>query len=62
TQSSLDNHLVPRDQVLHYSESAFREVAIQWLIKMDQPICILQNPIFQQMINLTSCANHSIKI
>ncbi|KAI6100526.1 hypothetical protein F5141DRAFT_960905, partial [Pisolithus sp. B1] len=52
TQSSLDSHLVPRDQVLHYSESAFWEVSIQWLIETDQPIHILQNPMFQEMINL----------
>ncbi|KAI5997110.1 hypothetical protein EDD15DRAFT_2163017 [Pisolithus albus] len=62
TQRSLDNHLVPRDQVPHYSESAFREVSIRWLIETDQPIHILQNPVFQQMINLASRANHSVKI
>ncbi|KAI5982112.1 hypothetical protein EDD15DRAFT_2181715, partial [Pisolithus albus] len=62
SQRSLDNHLVPRDQVPHYSESAFRDVSIQWLIETDQPIRILQNPAFQQMINLASRANHSVKI
>ncbi|KAI6125613.1 hypothetical protein EDD16DRAFT_1474195, partial [Pisolithus croceorrhizus] len=62
TQHSLDDHLIPRDQVPHYSKSTFWDVSIQWLIKTDQPIHILQNPVFQQMINLTSCANHSVKI
>ncbi|KAI5988039.1 hypothetical protein EDD15DRAFT_2172899, partial [Pisolithus albus] len=68
TQRSLDNHLVPRDQVPHYSESAFREVRSKSffhtpsLTRHYQPIHILQNPIFQQMINLASRANHSIKI
>ncbi|KAI6107722.1 hypothetical protein EV401DRAFT_1891919 [Pisolithus croceorrhizus] len=46
--SSLDDHLVPRDQVPLYSESAFRDVSIQWLIETDQ------NPVFQKMINLAS--------
>ncbi|KIK17412.1 hypothetical protein PISMIDRAFT_111516, partial [Pisolithus microcarpus 441] len=62
TQRSLDNHLVPRDQVPHYSECAFQDVSIQWLIETDQPIHILQNPAFQQMIILASRANHSVKI
>ncbi|KAI6106328.1 hypothetical protein EDD16DRAFT_1490961, partial [Pisolithus croceorrhizus] len=62
TQPTLDNHLTPRDTVLHYSESAFREVAIKWLVETDQPINVLQNPIFMQMINLTSHANNSIQI
>ncbi|KAI6118247.1 hypothetical protein F5141DRAFT_1000282, partial [Pisolithus sp. B1] len=76
TQSSLDSHLIPRGQVLHYSESVFQEVSIQWLIETDsislfntpslihhyQPIHILQNPMFQQMINLASSTNHSVKI
>ncbi|KAI6111604.1 hypothetical protein EV401DRAFT_1868367 [Pisolithus croceorrhizus] len=62
TQCSLDDHFVPRDQVLHYSESTFWDVSIQWLIKTDQPIHILQNPVFQQIINLASHANHSVKI
>ncbi|KIK11463.1 hypothetical protein PISMIDRAFT_62197, partial [Pisolithus microcarpus 441] len=62
TQHSLDNHLVPRDQVPHYSESAFWDVSIQWLIETNQPIHILQNPVFQQMIILASHANHSVKI
>ncbi|KAI6097632.1 hypothetical protein EDD16DRAFT_1499214, partial [Pisolithus croceorrhizus] len=62
TQCSLDDHLVPRDQVPLYSESAFWDVSIQWLIKTNQPICILQNPVFQKMINFASHANHSVKI
>ncbi|KAI6011628.1 hypothetical protein EDC04DRAFT_2580363 [Pisolithus marmoratus] len=62
TQPSLDNHLIPRDQLLHYSESAFREVAIQWLIETDQPINVLQNPMFMQMINVASHANNNVKI
>ncbi|KAI5990359.1 hypothetical protein EDC04DRAFT_2504866, partial [Pisolithus marmoratus] len=62
TQTSLDNHLVPRDQLLHYSESAFQEVAIQWLIETDQPINVLQNPIFMQMINVALHANNNVKI
>ncbi|KIK28147.1 hypothetical protein PISMIDRAFT_91804, partial [Pisolithus microcarpus 441] len=62
TQPSLDGHLTPKDQVLHYSESAFREVTIQWLIETDQPIIILQNPMFRQMINLASHAKNSVKI
>ncbi|KAI5983201.1 hypothetical protein EDD15DRAFT_2179423, partial [Pisolithus albus] len=36
TQPSLDTHVIPKEQVLHYSESAFREVAIRWLIETDQ--------------------------
>ncbi|KAI6107486.1 hypothetical protein EV401DRAFT_1871557 [Pisolithus croceorrhizus] len=62
TQHSLDDHLVPRDQVPLYSESTFQDVSIQWLIETNQPIHILQNPVFQKMISLASCANHSVKI
>ncbi|KAI5990905.1 hypothetical protein EDD15DRAFT_2169746, partial [Pisolithus albus] len=62
SQPNLDAHVIPREQVLHYSESAFREVAIQWLIETDQPINVLQNPMFMQMINVASRAQKSVKI
>ncbi|KAI6097333.1 hypothetical protein EDD16DRAFT_1499460, partial [Pisolithus croceorrhizus] len=61
-QPTLDSHLAPRDTVLHYSESEFQEVAIKWLVKTDQPINVLQNPIFMQMINLTSHTDNSVQI
>ncbi|KAI6101845.1 hypothetical protein F5141DRAFT_1008694, partial [Pisolithus sp. B1] len=62
TQPTLDNHLTPRDAILHYSELAFGEVAIKWLVETDQPINVLQNLIFMQMINLALCANNSVQI
>ncbi|KIK18213.1 hypothetical protein PISMIDRAFT_109874, partial [Pisolithus microcarpus 441] len=42
--------------------SAFQEVAIQWLIKTDQPINVLQNLMFMQIINIASCTHNNVKI
>ncbi|KAI5999077.1 hypothetical protein EDD15DRAFT_2160881, partial [Pisolithus albus] len=56
SQSSLDSHLVPKDRVVQYSDSAFREAAIRWLINTDQPIHALQHPDFKMMIDVASRA------
>lgn len=35
-QASLDGHLMPKEQVIRYTEVSFRTAAIKWIIETDQ--------------------------
>ena len=35
-QALLDGHLVPKEQVVRYTEVSFRTAAIKWIIETDQ--------------------------
>ena len=47
TQSTLDGHLrdvPPSERVIPYSDKAFREAAVEWLIATDQVCNLLYSP------------------
>ncbi|KAI6127205.1 hypothetical protein F5141DRAFT_974791, partial [Pisolithus sp. B1] len=59
-QSSLEGHLVERGPIVQFSESAFHEATISWLIETDQPIHALQHPSFGRMVEIASHARNGI--
>ncbi|KAF8135553.1 hypothetical protein EV363DRAFT_1159309, partial [Boletus edulis] len=61
-QPSLDKHLICKEPVVKYTDSSFSDLAVHWLIDMDQPVHALQHPSFQAMINLVSRATNGITI
>ncbi|KAF8548755.1 hypothetical protein OG21DRAFT_1381588, partial [Imleria badia] len=61
-QSSLDGHLVPVGTIIQYSESAFRNAALKWLIATDQPIHCMEHPMFQRLLDIVSRAPNRIKV
>ncbi|KAH8996082.1 hypothetical protein EDB86DRAFT_2804095, partial [Lactarius hatsudake] len=63
-QCTIDTHLVEKklaNQVT-YSDNLFWQVAIEWLVVMDQPIQALDHPKFKEMVNITSHATNGVKI
>ncbi|KAJ7134096.1 hypothetical protein C8R46DRAFT_923455, partial [Mycena filopes] len=64
-QTTLDDHLtsIPTtERVIPYSDAAFREAAIEWLVSTDQPIDALNNEKFKNMIDIASRAKDGVKI
>ncbi|KAI9441106.1 hypothetical protein F5148DRAFT_988976, partial [Russula earlei] len=56
-QSQVDDHFHPTnpdDRPMPYSNEVFKEAALQWLIKTDQPIAAFEHPSFLNMINIAS--------
>ncbi|EJD46027.1 hypothetical protein AURDEDRAFT_48267, partial [Auricularia subglabra TFB-10046 SS5] len=62
SQTSLDNHLVEQEKIVPYSDAAFREVALEWLIATDQPISALEHPRFRELISIAARARDGVKI
>ncbi|KAF9034600.1 hypothetical protein BJ165DRAFT_1318461, partial [Panaeolus papilionaceus] len=65
TQLSLDPHTVsvgPTERVIPYSDSVFRDAAIQWLVETNQPIQALDHPCFKEMISIAARATNGMKI
>lgn len=53
-QASLDGHLVPKEQVIHYTEVNFRTVLItKWIIETDQVSSpkLLHNPVLMMQFH-----------
>ncbi|KAI0245465.1 hypothetical protein BJV78DRAFT_1111205, partial [Lactifluus subvellereus] len=50
------------ERVIPYTDNAFREAAIEWLISSDQPIQALEHPKFKEMIDLAGRAKNGVKI
>ncbi|KAJ7886571.1 hypothetical protein B0H14DRAFT_2338193 [Mycena olivaceomarginata] len=62
-QQTLIPHLRDKpERVVPYSDSAFRNAALEWLIATDQPIDALNHPKFKEMINFAACATNGVKI
>ncbi|KIM78072.1 hypothetical protein PILCRDRAFT_76049, partial [Piloderma croceum F 1598] len=64
-QTLLDGHLkeIPKSETAKsYSDSAFREAAIEWLIATDQPIQAFEHPKFRNMIDIASHATNGVAI
>ncbi|KAI9459006.1 hypothetical protein HD554DRAFT_2029467, partial [Boletus coccyginus] len=61
-QPSLNGHLVPTDTIIQYSDSAFHDAAIEYLVATDQPIHAMKHPMFQKMLKIASCAPGHNKI
>ncbi|KAF8802827.1 hypothetical protein BYT27DRAFT_7063060, partial [Phlegmacium glaucopus] len=64
-QSSIDPHLrerVERERVIPYSDTLFRDAAIEWLVATDQPIQALEHPSFKNMIDIASRATNGVKL
>ncbi|KAF8802673.1 hypothetical protein BYT27DRAFT_7111869, partial [Phlegmacium glaucopus] len=50
------------EQVVPYTDKAFHQAAIEWLVATDQPIQALEHPKFKEMIDLAACATNGIKV
>ncbi|KAJ7437945.1 hypothetical protein FB451DRAFT_1060662, partial [Mycena latifolia] len=64
-QPTLDDHLKeipPKEVIIPYSDEAFREAAIEWLVATDQPIDALEHPKFVEMIDISSRAKNGVRI
>ncbi|KAJ7325907.1 hypothetical protein DFH08DRAFT_632965, partial [Mycena albidolilacea] len=56
-QQTLDPHLRDKpERVVPYSDNAFRDAALEWVIATDQPIDALNHPKFKEMINIAARA------
>ncbi|KAI9430688.1 hypothetical protein F5148DRAFT_990532, partial [Russula earlei] len=54
-QSQVDDHFHPTnpdDRLTPYSDEVFKDTALQWLIKTDQPIATFKHPSILNMITL----------
>ncbi|KAJ7348510.1 hypothetical protein DFH08DRAFT_698400, partial [Mycena albidolilacea] len=62
-QKTLDPHLRDKpESVVPYSDSAFRDAALEWLIATNQPIDALNHPKFKEMIDMAARAPDGVKI
>ncbi|KAJ7124248.1 hypothetical protein C8R44DRAFT_619822, partial [Mycena epipterygia] len=62
-QQTLDPHLREKpERVIPYSDTVFRDAAIEWLIATDQPLGALEHPKFIEMINIAARATNGVKI
>ncbi|KAG1787959.1 uncharacterized protein HD556DRAFT_1245953, partial [Suillus plorans] len=62
-QTSLDRHLQeipPNNVVIPYTDTHFREAAIEWLVSTSQPIQAVDHPSFKNMINIASRATNGV--
>ncbi|KAG2146383.1 uncharacterized protein EDB93DRAFT_1071086, partial [Suillus bovinus] len=62
-QANLDGHLhkiEPHEAIIPYSDSLFRDTAVEWLISTGQPIQAVDHPSFKKMIDVTSRAAHGV--
>ncbi|KAF8239858.1 hypothetical protein L208DRAFT_1052466, partial [Tricholoma matsutake] len=48
--------------VIPYSEKLFHQVAVEWLVGMDQPIQALKHPKFKELIDVASRTPNGVKI
>ncbi|KAJ3769344.1 hypothetical protein FB446DRAFT_648840 [Lentinula raphanica] len=58
-QSMLDAHLEQKPGIKYtvpYLSTLFREAAVEWLVRTDQPIDALEHPSFHHMVEITSRA------
>ncbi|KAJ6538697.1 hypothetical protein DFH09DRAFT_930198 [Mycena vulgaris] len=65
SQPTLKAHLKeipPKEVIIPYSDEAFREAAIEWLIATDQPIDALEHPKFKEMIDISARAKDGVRI
>ncbi|KAG1852294.1 hypothetical protein DFJ58DRAFT_613497, partial [Suillus subalutaceus] len=64
-QQIITSHLTERkiaEQVVLYSDSLFKQAAIEWLVATDQPIQAFEHPKFKEMIDVAARATSGIKI
>ncbi|KAJ6523122.1 hypothetical protein DFH09DRAFT_938048, partial [Mycena vulgaris] len=62
-QKTLDPHLREKlERVVPYSDTLFRDVALEWLIATDQPIDALNHPKFKEMIDVAARAHNGVRI
>ncbi|KAH8826162.1 hypothetical protein DL96DRAFT_1805468, partial [Flagelloscypha sp. PMI_526] len=63
-QTSLDAHVksVPTSTYIKYTDAAFKDAAVSWLVETNQPVAALQHPKFQDMIHLASRAKEGVVI
>ena len=57
-QTSLEPHMTERETVVKYSDNAFREAAIEWLVETDQ-VCseVVLNALYRLL--MCCCTAHS---
>jgi len=63
--ATLDRHLFEQsvgERAIVYSDKAFHQSAIEWLVATDQPLRALENPQFKKMVNVASRATKAIII
>ncbi|KAH6867195.1 hypothetical protein BKA70DRAFT_1133883, partial [Coprinopsis sp. MPI-PUGE-AT-0042] len=51
-QATLDGHLKEKEVVISYSDDAFKQIAVEWLIETDQPVQAFENKKFREMIHM----------
>ncbi|KIL57474.1 hypothetical protein M378DRAFT_60358, partial [Amanita muscaria Koide BX008] len=51
----------PKERAVPYTDKAFRQAAIEWLVATDQPIQALEHPKFRDLIDLTARATSGVK-
>ncbi|KAJ7781962.1 hypothetical protein DFH07DRAFT_728535, partial [Mycena maculata] len=62
-QQTLEPHLQEKpERVVPYSDTLFRDAALEWLIATDQPIDALTHPKFKEMIDIAARAPNGVKI
>ncbi|KAJ3765465.1 hypothetical protein FB446DRAFT_767692 [Lentinula raphanica] len=64
-QSMIDPHVKKKPGIKYtvpYSDTGFREAAIEWLVSTDQPIDALEHPSFHHMINIASRATAGVEV
>ncbi|KAG1877868.1 hypothetical protein DFJ58DRAFT_644237, partial [Suillus subalutaceus] len=64
-QQIITSHLTERkiaERVVLYSDSLFKQAAIEWLVATDQPIQAFEHPKFKEMIDVAARATNGVKI
>ncbi|EJF61811.1 hypothetical protein DICSQDRAFT_59826, partial [Dichomitus squalens LYAD-421 SS1] len=64
-QSRLDSHVKERlaeENMVKYTDTLFRQAAIEWLIATDQPIHAMEHPAFKNMIAIAARATNGVTI
>jgi hypothetical protein len=62
---TLEQHLSEQtvtERVVPYSDSLFRQAAIEWIVATDQPLRALEHLQFKEMINIAARATKGVKI
>ncbi|KAH9005053.1 hypothetical protein EDB86DRAFT_2756167, partial [Lactarius hatsudake] len=65
-QSTITHHFQQPENAaekpIAYSDKAFACAAIEWLIEANLPPQVFDRPSFKRMVDLTSRANHGVKL
>jgi len=61
-QGRLDSYIQPtsvKEEATGYSDKLFHEALVRWIVETDQPLSVVENPYFKNMIHAaSSCATN----